>query len=458
MVTSNAAVIVSINDVYRELPGILNLVQNNGGSIQHLETRKSRQSEKDFDVFLDVKADKQQMSLVGQALKASYNTISFTESSKAAPKASMKKTISLDKGDTKFIGNIAVLVDLDIADGVPWFHRHISDLDKSANRVLMYGDELDADHPGFKDEVYRKRRKEFAELAYTYRHGQPIPRIVYTDEEVNTWGTIFRELTKLYPTHACKEYLQNFPLLEKHCGYKENNFPQLEDISNFLRQRTGFTLRPVAGYLSSRDFLAGLAFRVFHCTQYIRHSSDPLYTPEPDCCHELLGHMPLFLDANFAEFSQEIGLASLGVSDEEVQKLATCYFFTVEFGLCKQNGDLRVYGAGLLSSIGELKHVLSDRAVHQPFEPQNVCKVECRITTFQDQYFVSESFEEAKDKLRAYARTIKRPFELKYDPYTQSVEVLDHPKAIAKSMKHLQADMDMLRSAVSKLPSFGVCI
>ncbi|ELT99628.1 hypothetical protein CAPTEDRAFT_221697 [Capitella teleta] len=101
MVTSNAALFVSINAVYREFPGILNFIQYNGGSAQHPETRKSRQSEKDFDVFLAVKADKQQMLLVGQALQASYNTMPFTESSKAAPKASMKKSISLDKEDRK---------------------------------------------------------------------------------------------------------------------------------------------------------------------------------------------------------------------------------------------------------------------------------------------------------------------------------------------------------------------
>lgn len=172
---------------------------------------------------------------------------------------------------------------------VPWFPRHVSDLDRIATRTLDAGEDLEADHPGFHDQVYRKRRTELASVANSFAYGDEIPHIQYSPEEISTWGAVYSKLNSLQDKYACPEYLKILPLMEKHCGYSENNIPQARDISNFLYAKTGFMLRPVAGLLSSRDFLNGLAFRIFFSTQYIRHHSKPLYTPEPDICHELLG-------------------------------------------------------------------------------------------------------------------------------------------------------------------------
>ncbi|XP_049429180.1 tryptophan 5-hydroxylase 1a [Epinephelus fuscoguttatus] len=421
-----ATIIFSLKNEVGGLVKALRLFQENHVNLVHIESRKSKRRNSEFEIFVDCDSNHEQLNEIIQLLRKHVNVV------------------DMEPPDNSCLEEEEMY-------NVPWFPKKISDLDKCANRVLMYGSELDADHPGFKDNVYRKRRKYFADLAMAFKHGDPIPRIEFTEEEVKTWGVVYRELNKLYPTHACREYLKNLPLLSKYCEFREDNIPQLEDVSRFLRERTGFTIRPVAGYLSPRDFLAGLAFRVFHCTQYVRHSSDPLYTPEPDTCHELLGHVPLLAEPSFAQFSQEIGLASLGASDDSVQKLATCYFFTVEFGLCKQEGKLRAYGAGLLSSISELKHALSGNARIMPFDPKVTSKQECIITTFQDVYFVSDSFEEAKVKMREFAKTIKRPFTVRYNPYTQSVDVLKDTPSINSVVEELRHELDIVSDALIRL-------
>jgi phenylalanine-4-hydroxylase len=214
--------------------------------------------------------------------------------------------------------------------------------------------------------------------------------------------------------------------------YSNSRIPQAQDISDFLMSCTGFRLRPVAGLLSSRDFLNGLAFRCFFSTQYIRHHSMPLYTPEPDICHELLGHAPMFADPDFADFSQEIGLASLGASDEVITKLASCYWYSVEFGLLKEDGMNKAYGAGLLSSFGELEYSCSpdrpaggteDRPELRPWNPVEASMTEFPITTYQPTYFVAENLQDAKVKMRQYCENIKKPFHARYNPLTSTIWV-----------------------------------
>ncbi len=333
-----------------------------------------------------------------------------------------------------------------------WFPRRMADLDNFATKVMAYGADLDADHPGFKDEVYRRRRLEITTLARTFRTGMALPQIEYTAEEVATWNTVFRKLKELYPRFACKQHRFVFPLLEAHCGYGPDRIPQLEDVSLFLQSATGWRLRPVMGLLSPRDFLNGLAFRVFHSTQYIRHHSMPLYTPEPDVCHELLGHVPLFADPAFSEFSQEIGIASLGASDEEIEHLSAVYWFTVEFGVCREDGAIKAYGAGLLSSFGELEHACtSDVPKRVPFDPWVAATTKFPITCYQPTYFLASSFEEMTELVRRYASSFTRENAVIYDPYTQTIRTLDNKNALRALANQIKSETNILATALQKL-------
>ena len=352
---------------------------------------------------------------------------------------------------------------------VHWFPRHISELDMIAHRTLDAGQDLESDHPGFSDQAYRARRAELTISALNHQWNQPIPKIDYLPEETAVWTAVWDRMEALWKKYACKEYLvcmfaskasffygkhgssdsshailassilvndifqHSMQLMVEHCGYSRDNIPQQQDISEFLQKRTGFRMRPVAGLLSSRDFLNGLAFRVFFSTQYIRHHSRPLYTPEPDICHELLGHAPMFADRDFADFSQEIGLASLGASAEDVKKLAHCYWHSVEFGLCREGGVNKAYGAGLLSSFGELEYACSDEhpgADNPPeikdWDPAVAAVQEFPITTYQPVYFLASSLNDAKHRMREYCEGLPRPFFAMHNPRTDAVHI-DRP-------------------------------
>ncbi|XP_065557353.1 tyrosine 3-monooxygenase-like [Artemia franciscana] len=333
-----------------------------------------------------------------------------------------------------------------------WYPKHISDLDRCNHLISKYEPDLDQGHPGFSDKQYRKRRQMVANIAFTYTHGDPIPRIEYTEDEKRTWKAVFDKVEDLLESHVCKQFRDVLETLKKEVGFCSEKIPQLEDLSNFLKRRTGFSLRPAAGLLSARDFLASLAFRVFQCTQYIRHHNAPHHSPEPDAVHELLGHVPMLADPQFAQFSQELGIASIGASDADIEKIATLYWFTVEFGLCKENGKLKAYGAGLISSYGELLHALSDKPEYKPFEP-SACAVQAyQDQDFQDIYFVAETLEDCQFKFRRWVEeNIRRPYDLWYNPFTQTLEVLDSTEKVHQVTKQINWDLNTIQFALKRL-------
>lgn len=262
--------------------------------------------------------------------------------------------------------------------------------------------ELSSDHPGFNDPDYRQRRNQIAEIARHHASGSPPPRIAYTDVERATWGTVFSRLVGLFPTHACRE----FNAIIKELGYTREDIPQLADVSGFLEARTGFRLEPVAGLVSPRDFLSQLGQGVFCATQYIRHHSKPHYTPEPDVVHELMGHAPMLAIEDFANLSRKVGERTQRATDEQVNQLATLYWYTIEYGVLRRNGRLEAYGAGLLSSFGELDHALSGQVEVRRLDPAIAKDTPYPITTYQPLLWEVSSIHEAFEIMDAFVRGI----------------------------------------------------
>ena len=175
---------------------------------------------------------------------------------------------------------------------VPWFPAKESDLDLIGMTLQKPGDGLNQEHPGFKDEDYKRRRNIIGDKTYGYKMGTPIPRIDYSPDEQQLWRSIYEQVRPLHLKHGCKEYLVAMDKLEKLGLFTPNRIPQLEDLNAWLKTESNWRIKPVNGILSQREFLNCLALRTFCSTQYIRHPTKPDYTPEPDIMHEFLGHVP----------------------------------------------------------------------------------------------------------------------------------------------------------------------
>jgi phenylalanine-4-hydroxylase len=256
---------------------------------------------------------------------------------------------------------------------------------------------LDPDHPGFRDQEYRARRNAIAEIAMIYKPGSPIPTAPYTDLEHGVWKTIWTALGPAHREHACAEYLGCIDRL----NFDTNRIPQLDEVSQKVEGISGFRLEPVAGLVEPRIFLESLARGVFLSTQYIRHHSTPLYTPEPDVAHEIIGHAVTLASTRFAELNRLFGKAVERTEDpRELDRLARVYWFTIEFGVLRENGEVRAYGTGLLSSAGELEEM--HKAELRPLDIDAAANNIYDPTHYQSVLFCADSFDEMYATLKEF--------------------------------------------------------
>src|SRR5215213_6838240 len=258
--------------------------------------------------------------------------------------------------------------------------------------------ELDIDHPGANDEDYRKRRDYIASLSKNFRETGVITDVEYSPREQRVWRYVAEELEDLHQRRASPFYLK----AKKDLGITTERIPQLSEMNRRLKELTGFRLAPIEGLVETRGFLSWLSYRVMLSTQYIRHHSRPDYTPEPDIVHESIGHIPMFTNPAFADYSQFIGHGARRANDKQLEELGRLYWFTVEFGMVEHEGEGKAYGAGLLSSYGELVHAFSDEVERRPFDLEQVINHDYTYSDMQSVLYVIPSYAELKEVTRNY--------------------------------------------------------
>ncbi|HYJ92131.1 MAG TPA: hypothetical protein VEV84_12530, partial [Pyrinomonadaceae bacterium] len=193
---------------------------------------------------------------------------------------------------------------------------------------------------------------------------------------------------------------------KKDLGISNKRIPQLTEMNRRLKELSNFRLAPIEGLVDTRAFLSWLSWRTMLSTQYIRHHSRPDYTPEPDIVHESIGHIPMFTNRDFADFSQFIGHGARVATDKQIEELGKLYWFTVEFGLIEEDDEVKAYGAGLLSSYGELEHAFSDEVERRPFDLEEVINQDYRYSDMQPLLYVISSYAELKEMTRRYIERI----------------------------------------------------
>ncbi|MCS3639815.1 phenylalanine 4-monooxygenase [Salinibacter ruber] len=219
----------------------------------------------------------------------------------------------------------------------------------------------------------------------------------YPDEDHETWQILVERQMAQLPGRACEAYMRGQDVL----GLEGDQIPDLADLSRRLNEETGWEVANVPGLIHEKNFFSLLSQRKFPSTNYVRGREELDYTPAPDCFHDIFGHMPMLTQPEFADFYQLYGQAAQNAEGADRPRLERFHWFTVEFGLIQEQGEKRIFGAGIVSSNEEVTHALSDEVTLHPFDPEHIVeKDDYEVYNLQKELFVLDSFEQLVDGFR----------------------------------------------------------
>ena len=227
----------------------------------------------------------------------------------------------------------------------------------------------------------------------------------YTTEQHGTWAELVRRRMPQLEKHAAQEYLDGFDSL---C-LPYDRLPNLASVSAKLERRTGWNATPVSGFMPAPAFFEMLAARRFPTTTWLRSRDSLEYTPEPDIFHDVFGHVPMHAHPVFADFLQHYGQLCARIHDEKIlERIGRVFWYTVEFGLIRQEGQVKVYGSGLISSNGECSNVLHSGCEVKPFVLEEVIRTPVKVDEMHHLLFAIESFDEIYEAVRTLEARIDR--------------------------------------------------
>ena len=227
----------------------------------------------------------------------------------------------------------------------------------------------------------------------------------YTEEQHAVWAELVGRVLPELQQHAAREYLEGLEII----GLRRERLPELAAISARLKPRTGWSSTPVSGFLPAPAFFEMLATRRFPTTTWLRSRESLEYTPEPDIFHDVFGHVPMHAHALFADFLEHYGRVCASVTDGGVlEKLGRLFWYTVEFGVIRQRGEIKVYGSGLISSHGECRNVIDGHCAIRDFRLDEVVNTPVKVDELHKLLFAVGSFDEIYDAMHEAERRAMR--------------------------------------------------
>jgi phenylalanine-4-hydroxylase len=233
----------------------------------------------------------------------------------------------------------------------------------------------------------------------------------YTPENLLVWQTLFNRQMMVLKDHASADFLKSL----RKIGFSALRIPDFSNVNLRLKSMTGWKLRTVPCLSPIEEFFQLLTEKEFTATCWLRNFEELDYIEEPDMFHDVFGHAPLLTHPDYCAFFQQLGEIACRYKGipEGMEKLQRLYWFTIEFGMIKENSELKIYGAGIISSKEETAHALTKDSIKHPFDVRTMMNQPFRTDIIQENYYVLKSFEQLRDSIPEIESELARTIELK---------------------------------------------